>query len=160
MGKIHIEEVVFGFPTKADVDEIIDLFAEITDVIKAKVGWDNYKIETRRSEQKMIIEMIMDLDDKIFVGRYKGEIIAGVNVEIIRNIRHGWQRAHIEELVVKDGYRGQGVGTAMVKHVIEYCKANNIHVIKLLCGEQLTDSQCFYEKLGFVNKDKGYRLEI
>lgn len=160
MTKIHIKEVEFGFPTKSDVDEIIDLFAEITDAIKTKTGWDNYKVETRRSEQKMIIEMIMDRDDKIFVGRYKGEIIAGVNVEIIRNIRHGWQRAHIEELVVKDGFRGMGVGTALVKHVIEYCKKNDIRVIKLLCGEQLLDSQTFYEKIGFVCKDKGYRLEI
>ncbi len=160
MDKINVDDVVFGFPTKNQVDVIIDLFAEITDIIQMKPHWGDYTVDAKREEQKMVIQMILDQDDKIFIGTYKGEIIAGVNVEIIRNIRHGWQRAHIEELVVKSGFRGMGVGTALIKHVIEYCKENNIRVIKLMCGEQLVESQAFYEKQGFVCKDKGYRLEL
>jgi GNAT superfamily N-acetyltransferase len=160
MPNINIDKIKFGFPSKSDVDEIIDLFAEITDAIVDQNNWGNYTVDAKREDQKLVIEMIMDLDDKIFIGKYNGEIVAGVNVEVIRNIRHGWQRAHVEEIVVKKGYRGKGIGTALMNHVIAYCRAHGIRVIKLMCGEQLKDSQCFYEKLGFVSKDKGYRLEI
>ena len=76
------------------------------------------------------------------------------------NLRHGWKRAHIEEVIVKKEYRGKGIATVMFDKVKEYCKSNNIGVIKLMCGNQLTEAQRFYEKNGFIFKDKGYRLVL
>lgn len=83
-----------------------------------------------------------------------------MNFQMVQNIRHGWLWGHIEELSVKEECRGQGIGTALIKAIRQYCLENGIHIIKLMCGAQLEKSHAVYEKKGFKHLDFGYRLEI
>jgi len=145
---------------KDDFKQIVDLLDEISESIRSKRGWSNYTLNTKRTSQRNIFQNILNSESKIFVARKNNEIIGLINMQIINNIRHGWKRAHLEEVVVRNDFRRKGVGTKMLSAVIEFCKKKNISVIKLLCGRQLNEGQQFYEKNGFLFTDKGYRLEI
>lgn len=158
--QLNTKIIEFGFATAKDADEVINLFQEITDEIKTKKTWENYTINSNELEQKNIINQILDTNSKILIARYKDEIIAAANVQILNNIRHGWQRAHIEEFIVKKQYRRHSVGRLLMEFIKEYCKKQNMHVVKLMCGMQLTESQKFYEKMGFKHLDCGYRFEF
>ena len=55
----------------------------------------------------------------------------------------------LASVYVKHGYRNQGIGTALVKHVIDKAIANGINKIYLFTP----DRQSFYSKLGWHHMD-------
>ncbi len=63
---------------------------------------------------------------------------------------------YIDELVVKDGCRGKGIGTQLIKAVEAFFKGQDFHNINL-CTNRFQASG-FYEKCGFelefVRKNK------
>lgn len=155
-----LEKITFSSAKFEDFDEILKLLNEITQTINSQRNWENYRVDAKSIQQKEIFKEILGSECKIFVARYNNIIVGVINLQIVINLRHGWKRAHIEELVVKSEYRHKGVGSFMLKNIYDYCRKNNIRVIKLMCGNQLPIAQKFYEKNGFVSKDKGYRLEL
>jgi GNAT superfamily N-acetyltransferase len=56
----------------------------------------------------------------------------------------------IEELAVKESFRGRGIGTFLIKHLIDYCKKKNIPVLYLGTGDYSNNKNIsYYKKLGF-----------
>lgn len=155
-----LENLTVTLANLLDFDEIASLLNEITDSIKQQKNWSNYNVNAEKENQRKTFEKILNSESKVFVAKINSEIVGILNLQIVSNIRHGWQRGHVEELVVKKEYRRIGIGTKLLQGAISYCQKNNIHMIKLMCGNQLSESQRFYEKNNFVFKDRGYRLEI
>ena len=155
-----IENIVIRFAKISDGPAIINLLDQITKSIQDHKNWNSYKIETSLQKQRAAICKIIKSQSKLFLVIRDSELIAIANVQIVTNVRHGWDRAHIEELVVHEKFRNRGVGKQLLLAIREYCKKQNITVIKLLCGCQLVESQVFYEANGFTFTDKGYRLNL
>ncbi len=57
--------------------------------------------------------------------------------------------AHIGRLAVKKSYRGKGVGSAIMRYIIDYCKRDGYEYIWL--NSQL-HATAFYQNLGFVKE--------
>ncbi len=148
------------FASISDGPAIIDLLEQITESIQNHKDWDSYTIETTLKKQECAIRKIINSQSKLFLVFLHFELIALANIQIITNVRHGWDRAHIEELVVHEKFRNRGVGKQLLAAIREYCIKQNISVIKLLCGCQLTESHAFYEANGFKFTDKGYRIDL
>ncbi len=55
---------------------------------------------------------------------------------------------------VKDGYRGQGIGSALVERAIEWARSVGAHKIALQHWPHNTAAQALYEKYGF--EQEGY----
>lgn len=55
--------------------------------------------------------------------------------------------ANIDKLIVKDGYKNRGVGTALLNIVENYCRINKIKFISLSIYR--FEAPRFYEKWGF-----------
>lgn len=141
--------------------EIVDtLLNEISTSIQSKVGWSGYKIDSEGKKRKTIFKEILEGEGGVFVAKIDQDIVGVMNIQLIKNIRHGWKRAHIEEFSVSTAMHRKGIGSEMIKFLTKYCLKNDIKVVKLMCGSQLTESCAFYEKNGFKFLDKGYRLEI
>lgn len=155
-----VDNLSISLANLSDFDEIISLLDEITESIKQQKNWDSYNVTANREKQKKTFETILNSQSKVFIARVNSEIVGVLNMQTVSNIRHGWQRGHIEELVVKKEFRRKGIGTRLLQEAVNYCRNNNIHMIKLMCGNQLLESQKFYENNNFAFKDKGYRLEI
>ena len=155
-----LDNLEIRFATISDETAIISLLKQITKSIQDHKDWDSYKIETSLKKQQAAIRKIITSQSKLFLVFLHSELIALANVQMITNVRHGWDRAHIEELVVDENFRNRGVGKQLLEAIGEYCKKQDISVIKLLCGCQLHESQAFYEANGFKYTDKGYRLNL
>ena len=79
---------------------------------------------------------------------------------MLPNIRHGWHRGHIEDFFVTNTERGKGTGTKLLNFIKDYCQQNNIKVIKLDSGNELTAAHKFYEKNGGKTTERFFRFDI
>lgn len=63
--------------------------------------------------------------------------------------------AHLQDIVVKEEYRGRGHGKDMIMFLIEKAKTKNCYKIVLNSSQH---NKMFYEKLGFI--EKGVELNL
>ncbi len=62
----------------------------------------------------------------------------------------GW----LEEIVVDESARGQGIAKALIAEILKVAQQKNIKTIKLTSINSVTNT--LYEKFGFVKKDHQY----
>lgn len=56
----------------------------------------------------------------------------------------------MEELAIKNKFKGEGFGTSLIKFLINYCRKNKINILYTSTGDYPNNkSLLFYEKLGF-----------
>ena len=70
----------------------------------------------------------------------------GKTVGMGRVLSDGVSDAYIQDLVVLQEYRNQGIGKKLVKKLINHCKSKNIHWIALIAEP---NREGFYENIGF-----------
>ncbi len=63
-------------------------------------------------------------------------------------------------IYVRKGYRSKGIGSAMVKFLIEYCKAMGYEGIKIVTEKDNIKAINFFKKLGFKFVRAGYGYEM
>ena len=76
-------------------------------------------------------------------------IIAVIEDEIVgmgRAISDRTSDAYIQDVTVKEGYRGQGIGTSIINNLIKRLRADEIDWIGLIAEK---NSHGFYTRLGF-----------
>lgn len=83
----------------------------------------------------------------IFVIEENTEIIATAKLIIEQKFIHKLAKyGFIEDVIVKEKNRGNGIGFKIIKHITDYCKEKNFYKITLTCSNNLVP---FYEKNGF-----------
>ncbi len=63
-------------------------------------------------------------------------------------VSNGVTDAYIQDLMVHPDYQGRGIGTDLMKKMIDYLKKKHIYMISVVFEESLKP---FYEKFGFFN---------
>ncbi len=148
------------FASKKDRQGCLKILDELGTEVNRRKGLKKISIEAQENGRPIFDEIIERKDILIFIAVEKTKIIGLCNFYILPNIRHGWHRGHIEDFVVSEKVRGKGVGSELMKAVIDYCKKNKIKVIKLDSGLELKEAHSFYEKHGGKHTEKMYRFDI
>ncbi|GER41563.1 acyl-CoA N-acyltransferases-like protein [Striga asiatica] len=81
-----------------------------------------------------------------------GLIYSQIGDEIAGYVMYSWPSslsASITKLAVKENFRRQGLGEALLQAAIEKCKSRNIHRISLHVDPSRTAAVSLYKKLGF-----------
>ncbi len=90
------------------------------------------------------------INSDIWVIELEGSLIASATIiyetKFIHNI---CKSAHIEDVVTKKEFRGQGFGKILINHLVEQAKINLCYKVNLVC---LPDVSHFYSSCGFENK--------
>lgn len=139
--------------TPQDKTQVLELFDEFSVMFHADerpslVGGDIYD------------EIMSRTDTMIFVAEEDNKLQGLVTFYLLPNVRHGWHRGHIEDFFVTSSARGSGVGTQLFNYIKDYCRNNNIKVIKLDSGNELTSAHKFYEKNGGRTSERFFRFDI
>ncbi|SFJ16295.1 GNAT family N-acetyltransferase [Thermoflavimicrobium dichotomicum] len=77
---------------------------------------------------------------------YKNQELIGFG----RIISDGIYQALICDLIVKPEFRNHGVGTTILRALLEECRQHNILLVSLFSARGKSD---FYKKFGFVERD-------
>jgi len=72
-------------------------------------------------------------------------------------IHRGGTIGHIEDVAVHPSHEGKGVGSAVVKAIVELARQSGCYKVILSCNDQ---NLAFYSKLGFHKHDNGMRIDL
>lgn len=147
------------FAQPEDKEQVIKLLDELLEVANKKTGVSKeHKGDEKRFE---LYENASKRDDiKIFVVEEKGKLIGVAELYIVPVMRRGAFRGVIESFVVTKSMRGKGIGSALIKEIISYCKKNGFSKIHLTSALQLIDAHRFYERHGAKFTEKMFRFDL
>lgn len=95
----------------------------------------------------------------LLVARDRGRIVGTLTL-VLFTIPTG-QRAWIEDVVVAEDARGQGVGERLTLAAIEYARSRGVRTVDLTSRPSREAANALYQKLGFVRRDTNvYRLSL
>jgi GNAT superfamily N-acetyltransferase len=72
----------------------------------------------------------------------------------------GSMRAQVESVHVAGIYRGQGIGSDMMKWALERARQRGCHLMQLTTHKSHTDAHRFYEKLRFAKSHFGMKVNL
>ena len=121
----------------ATIDDISDLF-EL-----------NALFENDTTLELMKASLIENDNEVVCIAHVNGVAAGYCCGLIIKSMCYSSIRVDIESLYVKDDYRGQGIGEALVKCLEEDVYARGIYHLHIITHSTNTKAQSLYEKLGY-----------
>jgi glucosamine-phosphate N-acetyltransferase len=114
---------------------------------------------TREEARNILATMKRTPSYRIFVAVADGGQIVGTTTLLVeRKFTHrGGLVGHIEDVVVRKGHEGRGVGGSLVARAIQTAKELGCYKCILDCKAELAP---FYEGLGFSEHDVGMRIDL
>lgn len=104
-----------------------------------------------RAVQERGLQLILEQPSRgrIFVLRNDHRIFGMVNLLFTISTARGGFVILMEDVVIHPDHRGQGYGTMLVEHVVEFARQKQFKRITLLTDRISAESQGFFQKLGF-----------
>ncbi len=141
------------FATNKDKEQLLRLLDEFSLLLKADdvpsaVGSETFG------------KVINRTDIKMFVAEEDNKLVGTATLYVLPNIRHGCLRGHIEDFFITQNMRNRGVGTAILNAIKDFCRKNNIRVVKLSSGNELVGAHKFYEKMDGKTTERFFRFDF
>ena len=100
----------------------------------------------------------LENNNYMFVVENDGEIIGTCIVHLQKKlIRNGGVAALIEDVAIREKFRGNNIGSKLIEKAVEFAKSKNCYKIILSCFPNRVN---FYEKNGFFNESILMRYKI
>ena len=106
------------------------------------------KIQTEVTEEEFedVFNNIHDMGC-ILVAEEEDVLVGSVTVIVEHKFIHGLAKyAHIEDVIVLESHRHRGIGTQLVRSVIEWATIQDCYKATLVCAEDIVP---FYSQCGF-----------
>jgi ribosomal protein S18 acetylase RimI-like enzyme len=144
-----------GAATREDLPQLVALLGVLFSQ-EAELVPDDAK-QTRALEKILSDESV----GRIQVARDAGKVVGMASLIYGISTAEGGLAASFEDFVVLPGYRGKGIGAALLQHVINEAKKQGVLRLTLLTDKQNTRAQALYRKLGFAESTmKAMRLKL
>jgi glucosamine-phosphate N-acetyltransferase len=87
-----------------------------------------------------------------------GRVVGATTLLVEQKFIHGGGLVgHIEDVAVRKGSEGRGIGGSLVKAAVRTAEQLGCYKVILDCKEEL---EPFYARLGFMKRDLGMRLDL
>ncbi|MBL8630266.1 MAG: GNAT family N-acetyltransferase [Rhodospirillaceae bacterium] len=154
--------LIFRTATEGDLDRILGMLAD------DPLG--KYAELTGAIDRPAYVRALKDIQDSpltdMIVGerideRGNSEVLACLQLTLTPSLsRGGARRALVEAVRVASDQRGQGIGTALLKHAIGLAHARGAKTVQLTSDTRRTDAHRFYKNLGFSSSHAGFKLDL
>ena len=136
---------------------LLDNFRDVCYKI-CKIDPNFHSESARKLGGELFDKYIESCDFAIFLAM-DGEKYIGVStVYKIPLVRKGVYDAEIIEFYVEEEFQGTGTAQLLMDSVVNWARENNICTIELESDNELLRAHRFYEKYGFKNHAKGFKL--
>lgn len=151
--------MIFRKATKNDVPQIVKLLA--TDKLgKLRENYNN-PLPTYYYNAFDVINKDVNQELMVVENQEDPKILASFQLTFIPYLSYrGSLRAQIENVMVREDLRGQGIGKQIFKWAIIRAKERKAHVLQLTSDKLRPRAIKFYENLGFVATHEGMKLHF
>jgi ribosomal protein S18 acetylase RimI-like enzyme len=87
---------------------------------------------------------------------WAGEVAGYVVLTYGYSLEYGGREASIDELYLKTGCRGRGIGAGVIAFLIEHCRSQGINALHLEVFDSNTRAYAFYRREGFRERDSRF----
>lgn len=102
-----------------------------------------------------VAKVSADPNTGLFVCEYKGAVEGTALVSLCADVMFGFQPfAVVENIVVSEAHRGQGLGASLLRHIEAFCLSKDCSKIMLVSAVRREDAHRFFEKSGFTGSSK------
>ncbi len=77
----------------------------------------------------------------------EGEIVGAATLGVFRT--PSGLHAHVEDVIVDEAMRGQGIGEALVNHLLQIAREMGLKGVSLTCNPHRVAANSLYQKMGF-----------
>lgn len=135
--------------TKVEAATIEDLPALVELTMGLFSGSDDFIPDRTAQERGLALILEQPSRGRIFVLRNGTEIFGMVNLLFTISTAMGGFVIQMEDVIVHPDHRGQGFGTRLLEHVIDFAKQKDFKRITLLTDKISAESQNFFRKHNF-----------
>ena len=147
--------VTLGPATREDLAQLVALLGVLFSQ-EAEFVPDDTK-QTRALDKILADDSV----GRIHVARDGGKVVAMASLIYGISTAEGGLAASFEDLIVLPGYRGKGIGTALLQYVIAEARKLGVLRLMLLTDKQNKRAQALYRKVGFSDSTmKAMRLKL
>ena len=138
-----------------DLPRLLDLLEELRVGSTSGVAWD--RADDDRSA-RTFDAILADPHRAFLVAEADGQIVGTADVVLVPNLTHASRPvAYVENVVVAEGRRGEGIGRALMDEAIRRAEAAGCYKIQLLSNDGREGAHVFYDRLGFERSAQGFR---
>lgn len=138
-----------------DLEQVLALLAE--DAIRA---FEEPAAPSPR-QRAALAELIADPAHDVLVDERDGRLVATAQISWLRVLIYdGGLLCQVESVRTASGLRGQGIGAALMEHIIELARERGCARVQLTTNARRTRARTFYERLGFTASHVGMKLQL
>lgn len=98
--------------------------------------------------------LVNDVDASPFLAVADGEPAGFIGFRFRRRLNHATFEGWVSDLVVREGFRGRGIGRALLAAAIAEWRLRRGHQVQLEVARDRTAARALYEAAGFENQGK------
>lgn len=108
--------------------------------------------EPDRDKQEYGLRLILEEPNRgrIFVARTDHAIVGIINLLFTISTAEGGMVMLLDDIIIHPEHRGQGYGTRLVEHALDFARKKDFRRITLLTDRISEESQRFFGRFGFV----------
>jgi GNAT superfamily N-acetyltransferase len=148
--KISVRRAVPG-----DAEVLADLYTQLAENRTAARP-------ARDEDASAILTTILGQENRrLLVALREGIVVGTADMLLVENLTYGGRPwVIVENVVVDQKHRGQGVGTALVGEVLQRARDAHCCKIQLLSLKHRKDAHKFYRSFGFQTVAEGFRMYL
>lgn len=132
-----------------DLDEVYGL---MNILYEGKLKYDRFKEIYKLKLQDINSYYIIAIEDDNIVGVLTSELQEKLHRERLQ--------LFIEDLIVAEQRRNNGIGKALIENAVNYAKEKNCEVVELTCYKDNIKAHKFYENNGFINHSIKFKMYL
>lgn len=132
-----------------DLDKVYEL---MNILYEGKLKYDRFKNIYKLKLQEENSYYIVAVEDDNVVGVLTSELQEKLHRERLQ--------LFIEDLIVEESKRNNGIGKALIENAINYAKDNNCEVVELTSYKDNIKAHKFYENNGFINHSIKFKMYL
>lgn len=137
-----MENISFEQATSADIGDLVSLLATLFSIEK------DFNPDFSRQEKGLALLIESPNTGAICIAKNaNGKVIGMVSAQLVISTAQGAASAWVEDMVVNEAYRGQGIGKQLLQKALDWAKTKGATRAQLLVDLSNTEALGYYQHL-------------
>lgn len=138
-----------------DLERLLELYREPNGL------YQNVPTLAKEEARGRFAEVLGDEHQQVMVAEERGVVVGTLVLVIIPNLAHGGAPyAVIENVVVEESRRGEGIGTTLIREAVERARESNAYKLSLTANLGRVRAHAFYRELGMKETHLGFEVDL